>query len=136
MTISRAESRRIVLMLSVPNRFRLMFGQPFFPGPDVDRYEEAMKAYSLPAEGVREVNQTNEIQNDMNEEQPDYDNGQCRPFPHATESNVSAGWILGYSSLEEIQEMTESNEGGLIDLEDIQIIILALRDKGYMRIAS
>lgn len=39
MTLSREQSRLIVLMLSEPNRFRLMFGQPFFPGPDVDRYE-------------------------------------------------------------------------------------------------
>lgn len=43
MTISREQSRLIVDMLSVPNRFRLMFGQPFFPGPDVERYEEAIK---------------------------------------------------------------------------------------------
>lgn len=41
---SREQSRIIVLMLSVPNRFRLMFGQPFLPGdPGVERYLEALK---------------------------------------------------------------------------------------------
>lgn len=45
MPMSREQNRLIVDMLSVPNRFRLMFGQPFFPGPDVDRYEEAVAQY-------------------------------------------------------------------------------------------
>jgi hypothetical protein len=54
MTISREQSRLIVDKLSVPNRFRLMFGQPFFPEPDVERYEEAMREI----EGIKY--QTNE----------------------------------------------------------------------------
>lgn len=57
---SREQSRLIVLMLSEPNRLRLMFGQPLFPGPDVEQYEAAMKQYNQDGADKPKQQPTNE----------------------------------------------------------------------------
>ena len=56
----------------------------------------------------------------------------CSAFPLAKQINANAGWTLDYATLEEIHETTECNEGGRISLEDIEIIVLALAERGFV----
>lgn len=56
----------------------------------------------------------------------------CSAFPRAKQINANAGWTLDYAVLEEIHENTEGNEGGRISLEDMEIIVLALAERGFV----